>query len=105
MSLDSPTYLNSLQNNIRARPIPWEGAVRAGTITDSDLRRIKAVDKVRKEHRKQTVEAAFPDYVSLLLGSQNEKSVLEAASKRQDVVQYMLVLAGDLLAGRYMYCL
>lgn len=99
MSLDPPTYLNSLQNNIRARPIPWEGAVRAGTITDQDLRRIKAIDKVRKEHRRQTVETNPADYVSLLLGGQNSKSVLEAASKRQDVVQYMLVLSGDLLSG------
>lgn len=99
MSLDPPTILTNLQNNIRARPIPWEGAVRVGTITDQDLRRIKSVDKVRKEQRRQTVEASFKDYVSLLLGSKDSKSVIEAASKRQDVVQYMLVLSNDLLAG------
>ncbi|MCJ1478956.1 H(+)-transporting V1 sector ATPase subunit H [Lambiella insularis] len=97
MSLDPPTYLNSLQNNIRARPIPWEGAVRAGTITDQDLRKIKAVDKVRKEQRRQTVEADVGTYRALLLGGESGKSVLESAAKRADVVQYVLVLTGDLL--------
>lgn len=100
MSLDPPTYLNSLQNNIRARPIPWEGAVRAGTITDHDLKKIKAVDKVRKEQRKQTVEADVGVYRTLLLGGDNGKSVLESAAKRADVIQYILVLTGDLLNGR-----
>ena len=99
MSLDPPTYLNSLQNNIRARPIPWEGAVRAKTITDQDLKRIKAVDKVRKDQRRKTVEENFDSYRSLFLGGDKDVSVLQAASKRVDVVQYILVLAGDLLNG------
>ncbi|KAG5766932.1 hypothetical protein H9Q71_014529, partial [Fusarium xylarioides] len=34
MSLDPPTYLASLQSNNRQRPIPWDGAVRAGTLTE-----------------------------------------------------------------------
>ena len=99
MSFDSPTYLSSLQNNIRARPIPWEGAVRAGTITDSDLKAIKAVDKVRKEQRRQTVEADVEAYQSLILGGPKGKSVLESAAKRAEVVQYMLVLTDDLING------
>jgi hypothetical protein len=101
MSLDSPTYLNSLKNNIRARPIPWDGAVRAGTITDNDLKKIKAVDKVRKEQRKQTVEAEVEAYRSLILGGKEGKSILESAAKRTDVIQYMLVLIGDLLNGMF----
>ncbi|KAI4221519.1 MAG: hypothetical protein LQ349_007825 [Xanthoria aureola] len=105
MSLDPPTYLNSLQNNIRARPIPWEGAVRAGTITDNDLQRIKTVDKVRKEQRRQTVEADQNAYRSLLLGGDGEKSVLESAAKRADVIQYMLVLASDLINGMALWSL
>lgn len=99
MSLEPPTYLSSLQNNIRARPIPWEGAVRAGTITDNDLKTIKAVDKVRKEQRKQTVESDIESYQSLILGGDKGKSVLESASKRADVIQYVLVLTGDLING------
>ncbi|KAI4123697.1 MAG: hypothetical protein LQ338_005138 [Usnochroma carphineum] len=97
MSLEPPTYLNSLQNNIRARPIPWEGAVRAGFISDNNLKRIKAVDKVRKDQRRQTVEKDTSAYLSLLLGADDEKSVLESAAKRPDVIQYILVLASDLI--------
>ena len=99
MSLEPPTYLSSLQNNIRARPIPWEGAVRAGSITDDHLKKIKAVDKVRKEQRCQTVEGDRQDYVSLLAGGADRKSVLDSASKRTDIVQYILVLAADLING------
>ncbi|EAW22804.1 H(+)-transporting V1 sector ATPase subunit H [Aspergillus fischeri NRRL 181] len=96
-SLEPPTYLSSLQNNIRARPIPWEGAVRAGNITDDHLKKIKAVDKVRKEQRRQTVEGDLQGYVGLLAGNADSKSVLESASKRTDIVQYILVLAADLI--------
>src|SRR3954470_16052791 len=99
MSLDPPTYLSSLQNNIRARPIPWDGAVRAGTISDNQLSKIRAVDKVRKEQRKQIVEADIDGYRTLFVGGNGQPSVLESAAKRADVVQYILVLLGDLIDG------
>ena len=100
MSLDPPTYLSSLQTNIRARPIPWPGAVRAHTITEADLRKIESVDKVRKEQRKRIVEGDLPGYRALLLGGANgQKSVIESTSKRPDVLQYILVLANDLIEG------
>ncbi|KAF2145759.1 uncharacterized protein K452DRAFT_295333 [Aplosporella prunicola CBS 121167] len=99
MSLDPPTYILSLQNNIRARPISWEGAVRAKTITDADLKKIKSIDKVRKEQRKQTIEADEASFVALLLGADDAQNIFDAASKgkRQDIIQYMLVLTGDLV--------
>jgi V-type H+-transporting ATPase subunit H len=101
MSLDPPTYLSSLQNNIRQRPIPWEGAVRAGTITDEQLSKIRAIDKVRKEQRKQTIEDDLGAYRTLFLGGDGKPGVLESAAnaKRSDVVQYILVLLGDLVDG------
>lgn len=99
MSLDPPTYILSLQNNIRARPISWEGAVRAKTITEADLKKIKAIDKVRKEQRKQTIESDVDTYTALLLGDTENKSIFETAAKRTDIVQYMLVLTGDLVDG------
>jgi len=102
MSLDPPTYLSSLQNNIRARPIPWEGAVRAGNITDDHLKKIKAVDKVRKEQRSQTIEADLSGYTTLLAGGAQGGSVLESASRRTDIVQYILVLASDLIQGMWL---
>ncbi|CAL5871021.1 uncharacterized protein PFLUO_LOCUS5263 [Penicillium psychrofluorescens] len=97
MSLEPPTYLSSLQNNIRARPIPWEGAVRAGNITDDHLKKIKAVDKVRPEQRRQTIEEDLPGYSSLLAGGAGGKSILDSAARRTDIVQYILVLASDLI--------
>ena len=99
MSLDPPTYIVSLQNNIRARPISWEGAVRARTISEEDLKKIKSIDKVRKEQRKQTIEADPQSYVTLLLGGDGAQSIFQNAYKRQDIIQYMLVLAGDVIDG------
>lgn len=101
MSLDPPAYILSLQNNIRARPISWEGAVRAKTITEADLKKIKAIDKVRKEQRKQTIEADIETYTALLLGNDEAKSIFESAAKRTDILQYMLVLTGDLIDGKH----
>ena len=99
MSLDPPAYILSLQNNIRARPISWEGAVRAKTITDQDLKKIKSIDKVRKEQRRQTVESDPASYAALVLGSDDSASIFQSAAKRSDIVQYMLVLTGDLIEG------
>lgn len=99
MSLDPPAYILSLQQNIRSRPISWEGAVRAKTITDEDLKKIKAIDKVRKEQRKQTIEGDVQTYTALLLGGGEAKSIFESAAKRTDILQYMLVLTGDLIDG------
>lgn len=100
MSLDPPTYLSSLQNNIRQRPIPWDGAVRAGTISEEQLSKIRAVDKVRKEQRKTVIEGDLDGYTTLFVGASGKASVLESAAKRADVVQYILVLLGDLLDGK-----
>ncbi|KAI1400363.1 ARM repeat-containing protein [Hypoxylon fuscum] len=99
MSLDPPPYLGSLQNNIRQRPIPWDGAARAGTITEAQLAKIRAVDKVKREQRKQVVEGDLDGYRLLFVGEPGTPGVLESASKRSDVVQYILVLLSDLLEG------
>ena len=73
--------------------------MRAKTITDADLQKIKSIDKVRKEERKQRVEADVQSFVTLLLGGNGTQSIFEAAAKRQDIVQYMLVLTEDLIGG------
>jgi V-type H+-transporting ATPase subunit H len=99
MSLDPPAYLATIQANIRTRPISWEGAMRAKTITETDLQKIKSIDKVRKDERKNRVEGDVQSFVSLLLGGNGSQSIFEAAAKRQDIVQYMLVLTEDLLNG------
>ncbi|KAI9672078.1 MAG: H(+)-transporting V1 sector ATPase subunit H [Alyxoria varia] len=97
MSLNPPEYITSLQNNIRARPISWDGAVRAKTITDDDLKKIKSIDKVRKEQRRQTIESDLQGFRKLFLGENGSQSIFEAAAKRPDIIQYLLVLSGDLV--------
>jgi len=97
MSLDPPTYLAQLQNNIRQRPIAWEGAVRTGTLTEDQLAKIRAVDKVKQDARKQTVEADLDGYRLLFVGEPGNPGVLELAARRQEIVQYVLVLLNDLL--------
>lgn len=101
MSLDPPAYIASLQNNIRARPISWEGAVRARTITDVDLKKIKSIDKVRKEQRKQTIEGDLDSFKKLFIGGEGSQSIFQVAAKREDIIQYLLVLLGDLVDGEY----
>jgi V-type H+-transporting ATPase subunit H len=97
MFLNPPEYLVTLQSNVRARPISWEGAVRAKTLSEADLKKIRSIDKVRKEQRKQAIEADVQVYADLLLGNDESKSIFESAAKRTDIVQYMLVLTGDLI--------
>jgi len=99
MSLDPPSYVVSLQNNIRSRPIPWEGAVRQKTISETHHQKIKAIDKVRKDERKQVLEKETDTYVSLFLGGKDGESILSSAAKRQDIVVYLLVLLDDAIEG------
>lgn len=100
MSLDPPTYLASLQSNIRQRPIPWDGAVRAGTLTEEHYNKIRAVDKAKKsEERKKIVDADVDGYRLLFVGGSGKPSVLESAAQHANVIQYILVLLSDLLDG------
>lgn len=73
--------------------------MRAKTITDGDLQKIKSIDKVRKEERRQRIEADVQSFVTLLLGGNGSQSIFDAVSKRQEIVQYMLVLTEDLING------
>jgi V-type H+-transporting ATPase subunit H len=96
MAQELPIYVVSTQSNLRARPVPWDGAVRAGHVTEADLALIKAVDKVRKEPRREAINANLDGYVKLIIGD-GKKGVLQ--SGRSDIIQYMLVLISDILRG------
>lgn len=100
MSLDTPRYLAELFSSIRGRSIAWDAHVRAGLISESDVKKIKAIDKVSKEKQASVVEKDVDGYASLVLGPQG---ALKKATdgKRVDVVAYMLVLLGDLLEGAF----
>lgn len=54
---------------------------------------------MRKEQRKQTIEKDVQSYSALLVGGGQGTSVLDKASKRSDILQYILVLATDLING------
>lgn len=99
MALDPQGYVASLQSNIRSRPIPWEGAVRAKTITEDANKKIKAIDKVRKDQRKQVLDADPAAYVSLFIGDEKDQNVFQAVAKRQDILLYLLVLFEDSIQG------
>jgi V-type H+-transporting ATPase subunit H len=101
MSLEPPAYLASVQSNIRQRPIPWDGAVRTGTLTDAQLAKIRAVEKSKREARKGVVEQDLDGYRILFVGEADRPGIIETASKRHDVLQYILVLLSDLLSGAY----
>lgn len=104
MFLAPPAYLVTLQNNIRQRPIPWDGAVRSGIITDEQLTRIRAVDRAKKPDTKRSiVEDDIDAYTSLFAGDAGRPSVLESAAKQPPMLQYILVLLGDLIGCRYSY--
>lgn len=101
MFLDPPAYLASLQNNIRQRPIPWDGAVRSGILNDDQLSRIRAVDRAKKPDTKRAiVEDDGPAYTSLFVGEAGRPNILESASKQPAMLQYLLVLLGDLVDCR-----
>jgi V-type H+-transporting ATPase subunit H len=101
MSLDPPTYLVSLQSNIRQRPIPWDGAVRAGTLSEEQYAKIRAVDKAKKpEERKSIVQGDIDGYRLLFVGGSGKPSIMESAGKQANVIQYILVLLADLLEGK-----
>ena len=55
---------------------------------------------MRKEQRKQTIESDPGKYGSLLTGGDDTPSVLEKANKRPDIIQYVLVLVNELIAGK-----
>jgi V-type H+-transporting ATPase subunit H len=61
------------------------------------------VDKVRKEQRKQTIEKDVKSYSTLLVGG-DSGSVFDKVSKRTDILQYILVLATDLINGMRESC-
>ena len=102
MSLHPPTYLASLQSNIRQRPIPWDGAVRAGTLTEEQYSKIRAVDKAKKpEQRRDIVHGDLDGYRLLFVGASGKPSVIESAGQHANVIQYILVLLSDLLDGKH----
>lgn len=101
MTVEPPTYLASLQSNIRQRPVGWEGATRDGTLTQEQRAQIEAVGRTASaEQRNQTVKNDLKTYSLLFAGASGKKSVIESAAHNAGVLPYILVLLSDLLNGK-----
>ncbi|KAM7188836.1 V-type proton ATPase subunit H [Rhypophila sp. PSN 637] len=106
MDDEIPTYLSSFLANVEGRPVPWDGAVRDGSLTEEHLAKIRACDRLKNTKqsdqtaaRKRLVEADLDGYRLLFVGGPGKKSVLEMAASRQNdkVLKYILVLLNRLL--------
>ncbi|KAI5798935.1 armadillo-type protein [Geopyxis carbonaria] len=97
MSLTTSNVLAELHTNIRTRPVPWEAYVRSNIVTDADVKKIKAIDKVPRDKRADIVNKDGQGYARLVLGSDGvlQNSVTKS---RGDIIQYMLMWTGDLLS-------
>lgn len=104
MSLEHQPY-EELCSNIRARPIGWDGYFRAHVITADELEKFKAIDKVTQERRIGIVERDPDAYARLFLGDGGSTAgILGRTGGRGgggDIVQYILVLMGDLLESMF----
>ncbi|KAA8893278.1 armadillo-type protein [Sphaerosporella brunnea] len=96
MSLDGQNILDEYKSLIRGRAVAWDAYIRYSLVTESDVKKIKAVDKVSKERRVSIVENDAGGYAQLVLG---DDGVLRksANGNRVDLVQYILMWTGDLL--------
>jgi len=98
MSLDGQNVLNEYKSLIRGRAVAWDAYIRFQLVTDNDVKKIKAIDKVPKEKRVGIVENDAQGYAQLVLGDQGvlRKSANE---DKVDLVRYILMWTGDLLDG------
>lgn len=88
MSLNSG-YLDEIQANIRARPIPWEGYERAGIIDSDDAKLVKSLEQApSREKRMSIIDGDADSYAHMV-----DKMLSNVT--RDDVIKYMLSLAGD----------
>lgn len=84
-------YLDEVTANIRARPIPWEGYQRASLISEEEMTKIKAIDKQPASQRQEIISKQSDEYASLIMS-------MLGKIKRIDILQYVLVLAGDFIS-------
>ncbi|KAI8089241.1 ATPase, V1 complex, subunit H [Halteromyces radiatus] len=92
LSLVSNQYLDKKVAQIRLKPILWEGYERANLLTHAQVELIKSIDKKSSQEIQVAVQGREDTYASLIL------YLLQSLS-RTDTVQYVCVLADDILSG------
>ncbi|CAO3588002.1 unnamed protein product [Absidia cylindrospora] len=90
LSLVSNQYLDKKVAQIRQKPILWEGYERANLLSHAQVELIKSIDKKSPEEIQAAVQGQEETYASLIL------YLLQSLS-RTDTVQYVCVLADDIL--------
>ncbi|KAF5097059.1 hypothetical protein DV451_004001 [Geotrichum candidum] len=88
MEILSKFYLDEIQNNIRVRPIPWDGYIRINLLTPEDAVLIKSIEKQVKD--KKLVEGDVITFSATLVR-------LLSGALREDVAKYLLGLASELV--------
>ncbi|KAK9477021.1 armadillo-type protein [Lipomyces japonicus] len=86
----SNAYLDEIIDNVRGRPIAWDGYVRAGIVTEEEASALKAVDKVSSFSRTTALKQGAEPYAKTFTS-------IFSKTDRADVLQYSLVLAADLI--------
>ncbi|KAF7721503.1 H(+)-transporting V1 sector ATPase subunit H [Apophysomyces ossiformis] len=92
LALVSNSYLETKAAQIKQKPILWEGYERANLLTHEQVELIKAIDKKLPEKVQEIVKEKGQTYASLVL------HLLQSLS-RLDTVEYVCVLADDILSG------
>ncbi|RIA94860.1 armadillo-type protein [Glomus cerebriforme] len=87
----SNSYLDELTNNIRSRPIPWDGYKSADLISEDELDLLKKIDKQSSEQLKMVMRKDAEKYSELYV------TLLEKL-KRPDTVQHILIFVSDMLS-------
>ncbi|CAG8813798.1 9252_t:CDS:2, partial [Racocetra persica] len=85
------SYLDELTEDIRARPIPWEGYQKAGLITQEELDLLKRIDKQSREQLRLVMQKDADRYAELYTS-------LLGKMQRVDTVQHILVMTNDMLS-------
>jgi len=100
MSLDGQSILSEYKSLVRGRAVAWDAYVRYNVVTESDVRAIKAADKVPAARRAQLLHDDPETYARLILG---DTGVVRKSANvdRIDLVQWMLMWTGDLLEGEF----
>ncbi|KAG0166701.1 H(+)-transporting V1 sector ATPase subunit H [Apophysomyces sp. BC1034] len=92
LALVSNSYLESKAAQIKQKLILWEGYERANLLTPEQVELIKAIDKKSPEKLQEIVAERGETYASLIL------HLLQSLT-RLETVQYVCVLADDILSG------
>lgn len=86
----SSQYLDEIQTNIRVRPIPWEGYVRANLLTANEASLIKSTEKEQPEKRSEIIGKNSDKYADTIVD-------LLSRISRDDVIKYILSFAEEVV--------